>query len=43
MLGESRVYKKWQTSTVIWEISDSNSETRRYGPKSEVSQIIQES
>ena len=42
MLEESQVYKKWQTSTVIWEISDFNLETGRYGPKSGVSRIIQE-
>ena len=35
--------KKWQTSGIIWEISYSNLETRRYGPKSGVSLIIQES
>ena len=23
-LSESRIYKKWQTSAIIWEISDSN-------------------
>ena len=34
--------KKWQTSAIIQEISNSNLETGRYGPKSEVSQIIRE-
>ena len=28
-LSESRIYKKWQTLAIIWEISDSNLETRR--------------
>ena len=31
------------TLAIIWEISDSNLETRRYGPKSGVSWIIWES
>ena len=31
------------TLAIIWEISDSNLETRRYGPKSGVSPIIWES
>ena len=35
--------KNWQTSAIIWEISYTNLETRRYGPKSGVSRIIQES
>ena len=39
-LSESRIYKKWQTSAIIWEISDSNLETGRNGSKSGVSQII---
>ena len=42
-LSESRVYKKWQTLAITWEISDSNLETGRNGSKSEVSQIIRES
>ena len=42
-LSESRIYKKWQTLAIIWEISDSNLETRRNGSKSGVSQIIRES
>ena len=42
LLSES-LLKKWQTSGIIWEISYSNLETRRYGPKSGVSLIIQES
>ena len=42
-LSESRIYKKWQTSVIIWEISDSNLETGRNGSKFTVSQIIQES
>ena len=35
--------KKWQTSKIIQEISNSNLETGRYGPKSGLAQIIQES
>ena len=35
--------KKWQTSKIIQEISNSNLETGRYGPKSGLTQIIQES
>ena len=35
--------QKWQTSAIIWEISDLNLETGRYSLKSGVSQIIQES
>ena len=42
-LPESRFYKKWQTSAIIWEISDSNLETGRNGSKSGVSRIIPES
>ena len=43
-LSESQIFKKWQTSTIIWEISDSNPETgTRNGSKSGVSWIIQES
>ena len=42
-LSESRIYKKWQTLAITWEISDSNLETGRNGSKSGVSQIIQES
>ena len=42
-LSESRIYKKWQTLAIIWEISDSNLETGRNGSKSGVSQIIRES
>ena len=43
LLLESQVYKKWQSSVIILEISDSNLESGRYGPKSGVSQIIWES
>ena len=39
---ESLFYKKWQTSAIIQEISDSILETGKYGPKSGVSCIIQE-
>ena len=42
-LSESRIYKKWQTLAITWEISDSNLETGRNGSKSGVSQIIRES
>ena len=42
-LSESRIYKKWQTSAIIQEISDSNLETGRNGSKSGVSWIIRES
>ena len=38
-----RIYKKWQTWAIIWEISDSNLKTGRNGSKSGVSQIIRES
>ena len=31
---KSRVYRKWQTLAIIREISYSNLETGRYGPKS---------
>ena len=34
---------EWQTSVNIWEVSYSNLETRRYGPKSGVWRIIRES
>ena len=40
---KSRVYRKWQTLAIIREISYSNLETGRYGPKSGVSRIIRES
>ena len=30
LLSESQVYKKWQTSAIILEISDSNLESGRY-------------
>ena len=40
---KSRVYRKWQTLAIIPEISYSNLETGRYGPKSGVSRIIRES
>ena len=33
--SESLVYKKWQTWAIIWEISNSNLETGRYGPNLE--------
>ena len=42
-LSESRIYKKWQTSVIIREISDSNLETGREGSKSGVSRIIRAS
>ena len=42
-LSESRIYKKWQTSAIIREISDSNLDTGRNGLKSGVSRIIRES
>ena len=42
-LSDTRIYKKWQTSAIIREISDSNLETGRNGLKSGVSRIIQES
>ena len=42
-LSESRFDKKWQTSSIIQEISDSNLETGRNGSKSKVSWVIQES
>ena len=42
-LSDSRVYNKWQPSAIIREISDSNLETGRYGPKSGASRIIRES
>ena len=41
-LSESRIYKKWQTSAFIQEISDSNLETGRNGSKSGVSRIVRE-
>ena len=43
LLLESQVYKKWQSSVIILEISDSNLESGRYGPKSGFSRIIWES
>ena len=33
IVGRSSLLKKWQTSGIIREISDSNLETGRYGPK----------
>ena len=33
IVGRSSLQKKWQTSGIIREISDSNLETGRYGPK----------
>jgi len=39
LLSESQVYKKWQTSAIFLEISDSNLESGRCGPKSGVSRI----
>ena len=42
-LSESRIYKKWQTSAIIREISDSNLEKGRNGLNSGVSRIIWES
>ena len=41
-IPESLVYKKWQTSEIFQEISDSNLETGKYGPKSGDSRIIWE-
>ena len=38
-LSESRVYKKWQTSAIIREVSGSHVETGRNGPKSGVSKL----
>ena len=43
MVGQLSLLKKWQTLVIIREISYSNLETRRYGPKSGVSWNIQES
>ena len=43
IVGKSSLLKKWQTLGIIWEISYSNLETRRYSPKSGVFRIIQES
>ena len=40
MVGQSSLQLKWQTLVNIWEISYSNLETGRYGPKSGVCQII---
>ena len=37
IVGRSSLLKKWQTSVIIREISDSNLETGRYGPKFVVS------
>ena len=42
-LSESRIYRKWQISTIIREISDSNLETGRNGSKFRVSRFIRES
>ena len=39
----NRVCKKWQTSAIILEVSDSNLESGIYGPKSGVSRIVRES
>ena len=30
----SRVFDKWETSSIIWEITDINLESRKYGSKS---------
>ena len=35
-LSDSRIYKKWQTSAITREISDSNLETGRNGSKSQL-------
>ena len=43
VVRKSSLLKKWQTSAIIWEISYSNLDTGRYGPKSGVSRIIRES
>ena len=37
IVGRSSLLEKWQTSVIIREISDSNLETGRYGPKFVVS------
>ena len=37
LLSVSWIYEKWQTSVIIQEISDSNLDSGRYGPKSGVS------
>ena len=42
MVGKSSL-QEIATLAIIWEISDSNLETGRYGPKSGVSRIIRES
>ena len=42
MVGKSSL-QEIATLAIIWEISDSNLETRRYGPKSGVPWIIRES
>ena len=38
-LSESRVYKKWETSAIIREVSEIHVETGRNGPKSGVSNL----
>ena len=43
LLSESQVYKKWQTSAIFLEISNSYLESGRYGPKSGISWIIRDS
>ena len=42
-VGESWVYKKWQTAAMIREIFNSNTDTGRNGPESGVSQIVRKS
>ena len=42
MVGKSSL-QEIATLAIIREISDSNLETERYGPKSGVSQVVQES
>ena len=42
MVGKSSL-QEIAPLAIIWEISDSNLETRRYGPNSGVSHIIRES
>ena len=37
VVRKSSLLKKWQTSAIIWEISYSNLDIERYGPKSGVS------
>ena len=43
LMVEKSSLQEIATLAIIWEISDSNLETGRYGPKSGVSRIIRES